>query len=257
MRKRTILGVFAHPDDESMGPGATLAKYAAAGHRVAVVIATDGGAGRLYSERPADDEVRAELRRTRRRETEAAAAVLGIELLGFLGWEDGALRRRDVLEAEEAIAVILRRERPDVVITFHPSGISYHPDHRVMTLATMGAFLGAGDADWYRDGPAAELPPHSPSRLYAMTLDRDAGYWRVFPRPTYRTPRESITTVIDTSATADVKWRAIEAHDSQRDGPPFRALWEAGAFREEYFLRLFPALPPGAPTETDLLAGLD
>jgi N-acetyl-1-D-myo-inositol-2-amino-2-deoxy-alpha-D-glucopyranoside deacetylase/mycothiol S-conjugate amidase len=257
VRKRTILGVFAHPDDESMGPGATLAKYAAAGHRVAVVIATDGGAGRLYAERPADEAGRGELRRTRRRETEAAARALGIELLGFLGWEDGRLRRRDILETEEQIAAILRRERPDVVLTFHPSGISYHPDHRVMTLATMGAFLGAGDAEWYRDGPAAELPPHRPARLYAMTLDRDAGYWKDFPRPTHRSPREAITAVIDTAATADVKWRAIEAHDSQRDGPPFRRLWEAGAFREEYFVRLFPAPSPGSPPETDLLAGLD
>ena len=61
MTKRTILGVFAHPDDESMGPGATLARYAAAGHRVAVVIATDGGAGRLHAERPSDEAGRAEL----------------------------------------------------------------------------------------------------------------------------------------------------------------------------------------------------
>jgi LmbE family N-acetylglucosaminyl deacetylase len=224
---------------------------------VAVVIATDGGAGRHYADRPGDEAGRAELRRTRRRETEAAARVLGIELLGFLGWEDGALRRRDVLEVEEEIAAILRREKPDVVITFHPSGISYHPDHRVMTLATMGAFLGAGDADWYRDGPAAGLPPHAPRRLYAMTLDRDAAYWEDFPRRTFRSPRTEIHAVIDTAATADVKWRAIEAHDSQRDGPPFRMLYERGAFREEYFVRLFPAPPPGAAPETDLLAGLD
>ena len=52
---KTILGVFAHPDDESMWPGGTLAKYAAAGHKVKFIAATDGGAGRLYQERPADN----------------------------------------------------------------------------------------------------------------------------------------------------------------------------------------------------------
>ena len=97
MKRKTILGVFAHPDDESMGPGGTFARYAAEGHRVAFVTATDGGAGRLYEERPADN---AELRRLRRAETVAAAAVLGAEFLGFLGWEDRRLEHMNVLEIE-------------------------------------------------------------------------------------------------------------------------------------------------------------
>jgi LmbE family N-acetylglucosaminyl deacetylase len=252
---RTILGVFAHPDDESMGPGATLAKYARLGHRVAVVTATEGGAGRLFRERPPDEAGRAELRRIRREETRRAAEILGAEHLGFLGWEDGRLRERDVLEMEEAVVGWLRRVRPDVVITFHPSGISYHPDHRALTLATIGAFLGSGDADWYRDGPATP-EPHRPARLYAWVPNRAAPYWKDWPRRVYAAPPEEITTIIDTAATADVKWQAVEAHASQGDGPPFRQLHEAGAFREEYFVRLFPAHPPGAAKETDLLEGL-
>ncbi|HMB69389.1 MAG TPA: PIG-L family deacetylase, partial [bacterium] len=104
MTPRTILGIFAHPDDECMGPGGTLAMYAARGHRVAVVTATEGGAGRLFRDRPTDDAGRAELRRTRHQETEAACRILGVEHLGFLGWEDGHLRDRDVLEAEEELA---------------------------------------------------------------------------------------------------------------------------------------------------------
>jgi LmbE family N-acetylglucosaminyl deacetylase len=254
---RTLLGIFAHPDDESMGPGATLAKYAAAGHRVAFVTATDGGAGRLFRERARDEAERERLRETRREETRAAAAVLGAEFLGFLGWEDGRLAERPLPEVEGTIAALIRRERPDVLVTFHPSGISYHPDHRVMTLATLGAFLGSGRAEWYVDGPAAGLAPHAAARLYGYVPARDAPQWKDWPRRVYAASREEITTFIDTAETADVKWKAIEVHSSQRNGPPFRLLYEAGAFREECFVRLLPSLPPGAPPETDLLAGLD
>jgi LmbE family N-acetylglucosaminyl deacetylase len=253
--RRTILGVFAHPDDESMGPGATFAKYAALGHRVAVVTATEGGAGRLFSERPPDETGRAELRHVRREETRRAAAILGIEHLAFLGWEDGRLRERDLLEMEETVVGWIRRERPDVVVTFHPSGISYHPDHRALTLATIGAFLGSGEADWYRDGPAAP-EPHRPARLYAWVPNRAAPYWKDWPRRVYAAPLSEITTIIDTAETADVKWRAVQAHASQGDGPPFRMLHEAGAFREEYFVRLFPSASPGDAKERDLLEGL-
>ena len=112
--RRTILGVFAHPDDESMGPGAALAKYAALGHRVVFVTATDGGAGRLHEERPDDS---AELRRRRRDETLAAAAILGVEFGGFLGWEDGRLREMDPLVVEERLGAC------------HPRGPARRGDH--------------------------------------------------------------------------------------------------------------------------------
>jgi LmbE family N-acetylglucosaminyl deacetylase len=254
--RRTILGVFAHPDDESMGPGGTLAKYAAAGHRVAFVTATDGGAGRRFAERPTDDAGRDELRRARRLETQEAARVLGVEHLGFLGWEDRGLAARDVLEVEDTLAAILRRERPDVVITFHGSGISYHPDHRVVTLALMGAFLGAGRKEWYVDGELAGLPPHAPRKLYAYTaVERTfpRGRW---PRRVYVAGADEITTFVDTATFADTKWAAIQAHATQQYGPPFRMLYEAGAFREECFVRIFPSPRAGEPPEPDLLAGL-
>ena len=150
-----------------MGPGGTFAKYAAAGHRVAFVTATDGGAGRLYENRPADNT---ELRRLRREETARAAEILGIEFLGFLGWHDKDLVNLNVLEIEIEIAKIIRREKPDVVVTFHGSGISYHPDHRVIALAVNGAFMGSGFAGWYREGDVDTLPPHHPSRLYHYTV---------------------------------------------------------------------------------------
>ncbi len=255
-RRRTILGVFAHPDDETMGPGATFAKYARAGHRVLFVTATEGGAGRLHSARAETPDDRARLKSVRRAETLAAAAILGIEHLGFLGFEDRALRHTDVLVVEETIGAILRRTRPDVVVTFHGSGISYHPDHRVITLATMGAFLGAPHPDWWKEGEPAGLPPHAPRKLYAFTIDASAPAWKDWPRTVHKSDPEEITTTIDTSETADLKWAAIQAHDSQRDGPPFRQLHEAGAFRRESFVRIVPSPFPGSPKETDLLEGI-
>ncbi|MFQ5511839.1 MAG: PIG-L deacetylase family protein [Candidatus Krumholzibacteriia bacterium] len=250
--KKTILGVFAHPDDESMGPGGTLARYAAAGHRVGFALATDGGAGRLYKERPEDNT---ELRRLRRAETAAAAKILGIEFLGFFGWHDGDLENINVLEVEKKIAHLIRREKPDVVVTFHGSGISYHADHRVIALALAGAFLGCARERWYADAELGALPPHRTSKLYhytAMEAIRRANW----PRDIYYSPDDEVTTIIDTRDTADTKWRAIQAHDTQRDGPPFKELYDAGVFEKEAFVRVFPSWPPGAARETDLLAGL-
>ena len=254
--RRTILGIFAHPDDESMGPGGTFAKYARLGHRVAFLTATEGGAGRLFEERPDDEAGRRKLKEMRRRETEVAAEILGAESLGFLGWEDGGLAERNVLEVEAVLAETFRREKPDVVVTFHGSGISYHPDHRVISLAVQGAFLGAGREQWYREENVAALAPHAPKKLYAMTLDRDAPYLDDWPREIYASPSAEITTVIDTTETADVKWEAIQAHATQAFGPPFRRLYEAGAFLQERFVRIFPTPASGDSIETDLLEGL-
>lgn len=252
MTRRTILGIFAHPDDESMGPGGSLASYATRGHRVAFVTATEGGAGRLYDTRP---EVDTDLRAIRCAETTKAAEILGIESLGFLGWPDGDLRRMDVLEIEEALAAIIRRERPDVVVTFHGSGISYHPDHRVLTLAVGGAFRGAARAGWYRSDALRALEPHRASKLYHAVVGNLRGV--EWPRDVYVAPSDEITTIIDTRDVASVRWRAIAAHESQRNGPPFDRLYETGAFEQEMFVRIVPTPSTDEPIETDLLAGLD
>lgn len=251
--KRTILGVFSHPDDESMGPGGTLAKYAAEGHRVVFVTATDGGAGRLYKERPADNT---ELRRLRRAETVVAAAILGIEFLGFLGWKDRDLENTSILEIEVEIARVVRREKPDVVLTFHGSGISYHPDHRVVALAVSGAFMGSARAGWYRDPRVETLAPHRASKLYHYTVIKSHVERVAWRRDVYASPDDDVTSVIDTRAWADTRWKAIQAHGTQRDGPPWRVAYEAGLFETEGFVRIFPSWRPGEKRETDLLDGL-
>lgn len=252
MRRRTILGIFAHPDDESMGPGGTLAKCAAGGHRVVVLTATEGGAGRLYRDRPGSAVAREELKRVRREETLRATRVLGIEHLGFLGWEDGGIRKRDALEVEEMFAAWIRREKPDVVLTFHGSGISRHPDHRIITMAVDAAFHGAARGSWYQNQEVESLEPHRAARLYHYTVTESLARLK-WPRPVYVSPEDEITTRIDTTDFADLKWEAIQAHASQQYGPPFRTLYEEGVFRSEAFVRRYPGAVPGAETETDLL----
>lgn len=251
--KKTILGVFAHPDDESMGPGGTLAKYAAAGHAVKFISATDGGAGRLFEQRPADNTA---LREARRHETLVAAGILGVECLGFMGLEDGKLAGLNILDVELRIAEMIRREKPDVLVTFHASGISYHPDHRVIALALMGAFHGAAHAGWYADAAVEGVPPHAASKLYFFTLVRSQLDRVEWPREVYASLDNEVTTAIDTRGTADVRWRAIQAHETQKNGPPFEALYNAGIFDQESFVRIFPTPCPGDPLEDDLLAGL-
>jgi LmbE family N-acetylglucosaminyl deacetylase len=253
LKPKTILGVFAHPDDESMGPGATFAKYAAAGHRVAFVAATDGGAGRLYEERPSDQS---ELRRLRRQETFAAANVLGIEFLGFLDWHDRDLENMNVLDIEIEVAKIIRREKPDVLVTFHGSGISYHPDHRVLAMALNAACLGSARAGWYRDTSLEALPPHRTSKLYHYTILKSFLSRVDWRREAYASPDDEVTTLIDTREWADAKWKAIQAHDTQRSGPPFEQAYRADIFEREGFVRVFPSWQPGDRQETDLLEGL-
>ncbi|UCG50812.1 MAG: PIG-L family deacetylase [Candidatus Latescibacterota bacterium] len=253
MVKRTILGIFAHPDDESMGPGATFAKYAAVGHRVAFVTATDGGAGRLYAERPSDN---ADLRALRRKETLRAAKTLGVEFLGFMGWDDGNLEKVSVLDIETEIVKVIRKENPDVVVTFHASGISYHPDHRVIALALKGAFMGSGRFGWYGNSDVDKLAPHQPSKLYYYTIMRSLIDRVDWPREIYASSDDEVTTVIDTRDTADVKWRAIQDHQTQSNGPPFELLYDSGFFEREAFVRVFPTWNPGNIRETDLLEGL-
>ncbi|UCH85209.1 MAG: PIG-L family deacetylase [Candidatus Latescibacterota bacterium] len=252
--KKTILGVFAHPDDESMGPGATFAKYAAAGHRVAFATATDGGAGRLFDKRPQDNY---ELRKLRRQETTAAAQTLGIEFLGFMGLQDGVLERVNVLDIELEIVRIIRKVKPDVLVTFHGSGISHHPDHRVMALALIGAFLGSGRVGWYKSALIDALPPHQPSKLYYYTIMRSMIDRIDWPRDVYASPDDEISTIIDTRDTADIRWKAIKDHKSQGGGPPFEVLYEAGIFEREAFVRIFPTWVKGSAIESDLLDGLD
>jgi LmbE family N-acetylglucosaminyl deacetylase len=133
-----LLGVFAHPDDESFCAGGTLAKYAAAGAAVTLVSATRGEAGQI---RDAARATRATLGRVREQELCDAAGCLGVHDVRFFDHLDGTLRDidRPLLVAE--VAAVIEEVQPDVVLTFGADGAYGHPDHITIGEATTEAFL--------------------------------------------------------------------------------------------------------------------
>jgi len=140
---RTVLGIFAHPDDESLACGGTLARLADAGCRVIVVCASHGEAGSC-----SDPELVADgaLGDVRVRELRDAAAVLGVAEVIVLDHPDGDLRWDHVAELHAEIVALIQRFRPDAVITFAEDGLYWHLDHIGVHERTYTAVLALGDA---------------------------------------------------------------------------------------------------------------
>ncbi len=148
--KHTLLGIFAHPDDESFGPGGTLAKYAAEGANVHVIIATDGIAGSV--EEHSRLQAHESLAQVRSAELAAAAVALGLTSVWSLKYRDSGMRGspdNDHPDAQiqqplpvltDELADYMRRLRPQVVITHDPFGGYGHPDHIHVCEAATAAF---------------------------------------------------------------------------------------------------------------------
>jgi len=158
-----LLGVFAHPDDESFCAGGTFAKYAAHGAEVMVVSATRGEAGQIRS---AGTATRRTLARVREQELQFACQRLGIQHARCLDYADGTLKDVDQEVLIKDIVELLRRFRPDVVITFGSDGGYGHPDHIAISAVTTAACLRSGDSHHFPDQVAAGLAPHHPEQLY-------------------------------------------------------------------------------------------
>jgi LmbE family N-acetylglucosaminyl deacetylase len=145
-----LLAVFAHPDDESFGPGGTLALYADRGVDVHLICATRGEVGETPKEvGERTDEKVAQLREN---ELRCAAQILGLKEVHFLGYRDSgmpgaetnhhprALANTPIDEVADKVAAIARSVQPQVVITFDPIGGYRHPDHIAIHKATQRAF---------------------------------------------------------------------------------------------------------------------
>src|SRR3954471_15153244 len=145
-RKFKLLGVLAHPDDESLGFGGTFAKYAAEGVETYLVTATRGERGRFGPQGERADPV--EVGRVREAELRAAAAVLGIREVSVLGFPDGGVDQIPAGVAIEAIVRHIRRIQPDVILTFGPDGAYGHPDHIAISQFTTAAIVCAADCGY-------------------------------------------------------------------------------------------------------------
>ena len=126
MADRTILVVLAHPDDESLACGGTLALLADAGARVVLMCATRGENGSTSDPALVPD---GNLASVRTREVQEAAAILGITDLMVLDHPDGDLRWAHVAQLHAEIVAAIERYRPDAVITFAEDGLYWHLDH--------------------------------------------------------------------------------------------------------------------------------
>jgi len=121
----SILGVWAHPDDEAYASAGLMAHAVAAGHRVVCVTATRGEAGFPVADgRPAGVRMA-----VREQELDASLAVLGVTEHHWLGYPDGGCAAVPDDQAVARVAVILDRVRPDTILTFGPDGGTGHPDH--------------------------------------------------------------------------------------------------------------------------------
>jgi LmbE family N-acetylglucosaminyl deacetylase len=150
-----LMAVLAHPDDESLGVGGILAKYAAEGIETSLVTATRGERG-WFGDEHAYPGVEA-LGQIREAELRTAAEVLGIRSVDFLGYLDGDLDQAHPAEVVSKIALHLRRVKPDVVVTFGPDGSYGHPDHIAISQSTTAAIIEAASTD---SPSSRELAPH-------------------------------------------------------------------------------------------------
>jgi LmbE family N-acetylglucosaminyl deacetylase len=268
-----LMAVLAHPDDESLGVGGALAKYAAEGVETVLVTATLGQRGR-YRGHPRGHELHPgepALASIREAELRAAAAVLGVRELILLGYGDQELDRADPREARARIVQAIRRTRPHVVVTFGPDGAYGHPDHIAISQLTTAAVVAAADASFAADAVPV-LAPHAVSKLYYMAMPETAweAYQAAFKqlvsvvdgveRRAVPWPQWAVTTVIDTHGVWEVVWRAVSCHESQVAGyaglkelspEHHQALWG-----RQSFYRAFSAVNGGRNCEADLFDGL-
>ena len=253
-----LMCVLAHPDDESLGTGGTLAKYAAEGVETYVVTATRGERGRFLEgvERPSSEVVGV----TREAELQAAVKELGVRETTLLGLPDGGLDAVDPAHVQNVIAEHLRRVRPQVVITFGPEGAYGHPDHIAISQFTTAAVVRAANSDYavsklyYIAWSSATWAAYQ-AALKKLTSTVDGVERQVVP-----TPEWEVTTRIDTSAVWTTVWRAVQCHRTQMSIfknlvglPPehHRALWGVN----EYY-RAFSLVNGGRRRESDIFEGL-
>ncbi len=262
-----LMGILAHPDDESMGTGGIMAKYAAEGVETYLLTATRGEKGWFG---PAEDYPGPEaLGRVREGELLAAARVLGLKEVSFLDYIDGELENASMPQLVGKIARHIRRVRPDVVVTFDPYGVYGHLDHIIMCQAVTAAIVAAASPAFDAEGG---LAPHSVSKLYYMVWTEknraafEAGFGELVMEvkgekrraPTWQD--WAVTTRIDTTAYWRQVWEAVACHRSQlpaygvlKDLPEEhqRTMWG-----DQTYYRAFSLVNGGAEIETDLFEGL-
>jgi LmbE family N-acetylglucosaminyl deacetylase len=198
-KSQKILVILAHPDDPEFFCGATLARWARAGHEIHYFLLTNGNKGGGPEMTPE------QLCAIRQMEQQNAATVIGVRSVQFLNLEDGYLIPS--LELRREIVRVLRREKPDILVTCDPTllyswfGRVNHPDHRAAGQVVLDAvFPAAGNGRFFPELLTEGLLPHTPREVWVSLA-------------------ASPTTTFDVTDTWEVKMNALKEHKSQIGDP--------------------------------------
>ena len=275
-----LLAVHAHPDDEASKGAATVAHYHAQGVRCVLVCCTGGEAGDILNPAMDRPEVRERLPEVRKEELARSTAVIGYDEVVLLGYRDSGMpgtpenedprcfARAPLDEAVGRLVAVIRRERPQVVLTYADDQEGYpHPDHLRVHDITLPAFAAPRRADAY---PQAG-PPWQPLKLYYVAWTRARilalherflalGLESPFDDKWFERPDmdHRVTTRIDVSAFDSVRRQALLAHATQID--PDSPFWfglppEEVAYPYDDYI-LAQSLVESAVPEDDLFAGI-
>jgi len=198
----TILGVWAHPDDEAYLSAALMAEARDAGQSVVVATATDGGLG---GDGPVADQ--------RRLEVVESLAVVGVADHRWLGFRDGECADVPPAIGDRAVRALIEEVRPDTVVTFGPDGLTGHPDHVAVS--------GWVERAWLADGCRALLLQATLTESFHRrwrTLCERTGVWMPGARPPSVPDSEATLRVLARGSTARRKLAALRAHASQTTG---------------------------------------
>jgi mycothiol S-conjugate amidase len=234
-----LLSVHAHPDDEASKGAPTVAKYASEGVRTVLVTCTGGEEGDILNPAMDNDDVRSRLHEVRRDELALAAKIIGYDEVVLMGYRDSGMPDTEANARPEAFAnapfddavarlvEVIRRERPQVIITYPDEQDFYpHPDHLMVHDISLPAFERAGDASWRPElGPAWQ-----PSKLYYTVWSRqrmiathekmvEIGVDSPFDEKWFERPSHDhrITTQIPIGHWFDVRLEGLLAHATQVD----------------------------------------
>jgi LmbE family N-acetylglucosaminyl deacetylase len=201
---RTLLLIFAHPDDETFLTGGSVCRYAGEGVRVVLATATRGESGK-----PGNPPicVPADLAAVRERELRRATEILGVAELHLLGYRDRELHLASPDDIRRQLVHLVRVERPQVVVTFDPNGGNLHPDHIAISRFAADAVSAAGDPRWHPESG----PPHEVARVAWVPGRRP---WQLVREPDIA-GCAGVDFVIDVSQWRDRKLAALRAHATQ------------------------------------------
>jgi LmbE family N-acetylglucosaminyl deacetylase len=264
----TLVCFHAHPDDECIGTGGLMARAAAAGIRVVLVVATRGERGEPTPGVLGPDEP---LWERRLAETYESARILGAERVEFLGYVDSGMMGEpsndspysfwtaDVDHAAGRLAAILREEQADLLTIYDDHGGYGHPDHiqvhrvglRAAELAgTPRVFQGTMNRDQIRrsiDLYVEESADREPSDADAAMAERAR---RLEELDTFGTPEVELTHAVDVTDLVDVKRAAMLAHRSQIADDSWFLMMPpeqfAQAFGTEWYIETGQRRPEGA-----------